>query len=277
MNLPMDERDWKQVTGLNEETLCAAIESLIFMSDHPISLKKLQNIIHEKIPLEMIRASVLRLQELYMADHHGCALLEIADKFQLRTKQIYSQYVQDLFKVKSLELSPSALEVMAIIAYRQPISKVAIEKIRGVDSTHLIRGLMDKKLIKMGGQSTELGRSLLYKTTVKFLEIFNLQNIDALPPEYQLQELTTESVGELSDVKISDRSKFHFDEREELKQLDLSLKEIKVDSSFLEDLKSNDSIATSSFDLLEDSIEKDKIAKINREAARSSLFIFEKD
>ncbi len=130
------------------------------MSDRPVSLLKIRNLIDEDISLRLVHESINRLQEEYETKHHGIRLQEVADGYQFRTKATYSKYVQDLLKVTSLILSPTALEVLAIIAYKQPISKTAIDKMRGVDSSHIVRGLMDKRLVKIIGRSEELGRPI---------------------------------------------------------------------------------------------------------------------
>ena len=189
-----EDQLWQARTGLNFDTLCGAIETLIFMSDKPVSIVKIKSLIDEDMPLRVIHESLTRLQEGYESKHHGLRLVEVAEGFQFRTKATFSKYVQDLYKVNSLVLSPTALEVLAIIAYKQPVAKVEIDKIRGVDSGHIVRGLIDKRLVKVAGRSEEMGRSVLYGTTPEFLEVFNLANIGDLPPEYELEESIENSV-----------------------------------------------------------------------------------
>ncbi|HLT22853.1 MAG TPA: SMC-Scp complex subunit ScpB, partial [Bacteriovoracaceae bacterium] len=139
---------WQARTGLNPATLCGAIETIIFMSDKPISIQKIKAQIDPELPLRVIHESLSRLQAGYEEKHHGIRLVEVAEGYQFRTKATYSKFVQNLFKVNSLVLTPTALEVLAIIAYKQPVSKTEVEKIRGVDSSHIIRALMDKRLVK---------------------------------------------------------------------------------------------------------------------------------
>ena len=156
------ENLWQERTGLDLETICGAIETIIFMSDRPISLLKIKNIIDENIPLKVLHQSIEKLQAQYELTSHGIRLVEVAEGYQFRTKAMYSKFVQDLFKVNSLVLSPSSLEVLAIIAYKQPISRMDIDNIRGVDSSHLVRSLMDKRLVKIVGRSTEVGKPSVY-------------------------------------------------------------------------------------------------------------------
>ena len=114
--------------GLNKDTLCGAIETIIFMSDKPVSLIKIKSCIDEDLPFRVIHEAINRLQEDYEKSHHGIRLMEVAQGFQFRSKATYSKFVQDLFKVSAITLSPTALEVLAMIAYKQPISKTEIEK-----------------------------------------------------------------------------------------------------------------------------------------------------
>ena len=230
-NLIPNELLWQARTGLNLDTLCGAIETIIFMSDRPVSITKIKSLIDEDMPLKVIHEALLRLQAEYEEKHHGIRLLEVAEGYQYRTKATYSKYVQDIFKVNSLVLSPTALEVLAIIAYKQPCSKVEVDKIRGVDSGHIVRALMDKRLVKVTGRSDELGRPVLYGTTPEFLEVFNLADLSQLPPEHELDEMSrATNVGKIADIKTlvhdGDKAKFKFDEIEELDQLSEAIKNI---------------------------------------------------
>ena len=120
--------------------------------------------------------------------------------------------MQDLFKVQGLQLTQSALEVLAIIAYRQPVTKFDVEKIRG-DSSHLIRNLIDKRLVKISGRSDDIGMPTFYTTTLEFLDVFNLSEISDLPPEYELSEIVESekvSIKELGNIRSGDQEKVYF-------------------------------------------------------------------
>ncbi len=265
---------WMARTGLDYDSLCGAIETLIFMSDKPLAITKIRNLIDEELPLRVVHQSLERLMEGYEEKHHGLRLVEVADGYQFRTKATYSRYVQDLFKVNALVLTPSALEVLAIIAYRQPVSKVEVDRIRGVDSGHIVRVLMDKRLVKVVGRSDEVGRPVLYGTTPEFLEVFNLPNIDQLPPESELEALATDKKKEISEIKSivaeGDKAKFVFDEIEELDQLSESIKAISADTEFTKTIKGNDE-EKSAFDILEEFLGKEVTTKFNQEAVESEL------
>lgn len=284
-----EDQLWQARTGLNFDTLCGAIETLIFMSDKPVSIVKIKSLIDEDMPLRVIHESLTRLQEGYESKHHGLRLVEVAEGFQFRTKATFSKYVQDLYKVNSLVLSPTALEVLAIIAYKQPVAKVEIDKIRGVDSGHIVRGLIDKRLVKVAGRSEEMGRSVLYGTTPEFLEVFNLANIGDLPPEYELEESIENSVGKISDIKEivheGDKQRFIYDDMDELDGLANSIKSISADTDFTQSLKasekaklkgtneegSSNEVAKTAFDILEDYVTRQLIATVNAEAQNSEM------
>ncbi|MBY0517985.1 MAG: SMC-Scp complex subunit ScpB [Bacteriovoracaceae bacterium] len=274
---------WQARTGLNADTLCGAVETLIFMSDRPISLQKIKAQIDEELPLRVLHESISKLQVGYEAKHHGIRLVEVADGYQFRTKATYAKHVQNLFKVQSLVLTPTALEVLAIIAYKQPVSKTEIEKIRGVDSSHIVRALMDKRLVKITGRSEELGRPSVFGTTEEFLEVFNLANIEQLPPEHELAELATRpEVAAIADIKSvvfgGDRKKFDFDELEELDKLSESIKDIASETDFTMLLKqeekrridgNDEGVKKSAFDILEEFVLRDATIRQNREAMNS--------
>lgn len=286
---PFEQKDqedklWKMRTGLDEDSLCGAIETIIFMSDKPVALQNLRKMIDEEMPLRVLHASINRLQEEYENKHHGIRLMEVAEGYQFRTKATFSKYVQDLFKVNSLVLSPTALEVLAIIAYKQPVSRADVDRIRGVDSSHIVRSLIDKRLVKVTGRSEDMGRPVVYGTTPEFLEVFNLNDLTQLPTETELEDLAGQNeLGKISEIQTicsGDKEKFKFDELEELDVLSSQIKNISADTPFVQSLKveekkrtteSNEEVK-SAFDLLEEFVEKDKIIKENMLAAESALF-----
>lgn len=278
-----EDQIWKARTGLNEDTLCGAIETIVFMSDRPVALQKIKNMIDEDLPLRVLHTAIARLQEEYEKKHHGLRLAEVAEGYQFRTKATYAKYVQDLFKVNKLELSPTALEVLAIIAYKQPVAKTEVEKIRGVDSSHIVRALMDKRLVKVAGRSDDVGRPVLYATTPEFLEVFNLPDLGALPPEHELESMVEDGIGKIEDIKgivsLGDKERFVFDEIDELDQLAETIKSINPETDFTLSLKVEDKKRTSSegevvktaFDLLEEFVNNKQISTENLAASASEM------
>ncbi len=278
---------WQARTGLNIDTLSGAIETIIFMSDRPISIQKIKTQIDNELPLRVIHESLAKLQAGYEEKHHGIRLVEVAEGYQFRTKATYSKFVQNLFKFNSLVLTPTALEVLAIIAYKQPVSKTDVEKIRGVDSSHIIRALMDKRLVQMTGRSDELGRPSLFGTTSEFLEVFNLADISALPPEYELEEMATKNtIGTIADIKSvvfrgENLKKFSVDEFEELDKLSQDIVNIPSETNFTallktEEKRKNDgevAVRKSAFDILEDFVNKEEILRQNQLAIASNTLM----
>ena len=276
-----EEKNWQDKTGLNSDSLCGAVETMIFMSERPVSLVKLRKMIDEIIPLKVIHESISRLQEEYEQKHHGLRLMEVAEGFQFRTKATYARYIQDMFKVSSLVLSPSTLEVLAIIAYKQPITKSEVDRIRGVDSSHLIRALMDRRLVRITGRGEDVGRPSLFGTTQEFLEVFNLPSLSALPAENELKEIATKNeVGSISEIKTicdGDKKRFYYDELEEIDQLADAIRDIKTDTPFTESLKieekkrmdQNGQPVRSAFEILEEHVTQEKVRVQNLKSSES--------
>ncbi len=279
-----EDKLWQARTGLNHETLCGAIETIIFMSDKPIQLLKIKNQIDSDLPLRVVHDAISRLQSEYEQKHHGIRLMEVAQGYQFRTKATYSKVVQNMFKVQSLQLSPTALEVLAIIAYKQPISKNTVESIRGVDSSHIVRALMDRRLVRIVGRSDEVGRPSLYGTSAEFLEVFNLNEITDLPSEIELEELASANeIGQISDIKTivqaGDKKRFDTDELLELDKISDSIKEISSDTMFTKSLKSMDKVRKSeegvekksAFDILEEYVNKAQVIEQNKNSSTSEI------
>ena len=184
----------------------AIIESLLFVSEVPLSLAKIKSILSMYTHAEITEA-LEQLRQEYAGDGHGFFLAEVAQGYQFRSKPEYGEWIRKLKKITPARLSQAALETLAIIAYRQPILRAEIESVRGVDVGGVLRLLLEKKLIKILGRKNVPGRPIIYGTTQRFLEVFSLRDISSLP--------TMEEIGELSDsrtaVKDDEES-----EREEL-------------------------------------------------------------
>lgn len=167
------------------------IESLIFISEEPVSLDKLCGILHE-YERDVIRTCILQLQSEYADSERGIFLAEVAKGYQFRTREENGDYVRRLVKTKTSRFSQSALENLAIIAYRQPITRAEIEYLRGVDSGGVIKTLLEKKLIKILGKKDIPGRPLIYGTTRYFLEMFSLKDLKSLPTLREIEDLAGE-------------------------------------------------------------------------------------
>jgi segregation and condensation protein B len=171
------------------------IESLIFISEEPMSLDRLCGILHE-YERDVIRTCILHLQSEYEDTERGIFLAEVAKGYQFRTREENGDYVRRLVKTKTSRFSQSALENLAIIAYRQPITRAEIEYLRGVDSGSVIKTLLEKKLIKILGKKDIPGRPLIYGTTKYFLEMFSLKDLKSLPTLREIEDLAGEGFHE---------------------------------------------------------------------------------
>jgi segregation and condensation protein B len=162
------------------------LESLLFVSESPVRLETLLEILPESNQ-EAILEGIHRIKAEYEDGSKGMELVEVAGGYQFRTKTKWAEWVNRLKKKKPVKLSPSALETLAIIAYRQPIIRPAIEEIRGVDSGWVIRTLLEKGLIRIMGRRDLPGRPIIYGTTKAFLELFSLNTLSDLPTLKEVQ------------------------------------------------------------------------------------------
>lgn len=167
-----------------KESLLPKIEALIFASPKPLSLEEIKRILAEEELTEKDLISFIQeLQERYQSTSHGFYIEETATKeYQFRTKKDLSSLLERLFATKSKSLSRAAQETLAIIAYRQPVTRVDVEFIRGVDAGSIIKNLLEKDLIKCVGRKEEVGRPMLFGTTETFLRVFQISKLSELPP-----------------------------------------------------------------------------------------------
>lgn len=160
------------------------VEAILFSSSEPLTAPKLSGVIAE-VDGRKIRSAVKELNEEYDREGHAFRIEEIAEGFQLLTRTEYADYV-DKFQtiVRKSRLSQAALETLALIAYKQPVTRAEIEAIRGVQCGEVLRSLTEKRLVKIAGRKDVPGRPLLYGTTKNFLEHFGLGSVDQLkkPP-----------------------------------------------------------------------------------------------
>ena len=170
------------------ENIKAVIEALILASETPLVLEKIC-IILSGVEKSEIKEALEKLVLEYNERQGGIYLQEVAGGFQFRTRPELSPWVKKLKSTKPHSLSPAAMETLAIVAYKQPIVKSEIESIRGVDVGAPLKGLLDKKLIRIVGRKDVPGKPIIYGTTRKFLEVFNLKDLMDLPNLRELKEL----------------------------------------------------------------------------------------
>ena len=169
------------------------LEGILFVvGDEGINLKSLCEIMN--INMDEAKELLLKLKESYESDERGIRISYLGDAFKLTTKECHKEYYQKLVEnPETNTLSPSSLEVLAIIAYNQPITRVEIDAMRGVSSNHIIRRLVAKGLIKEAGKSKMPGRPNLYRTTSEFLDCFGLASLNELPEIEEEKEVDEES------------------------------------------------------------------------------------
>ena len=176
----METNDGQIDTTLEEERLKAVLESLLFAAGEPVSLAQLANAL-EEVPRDRIRKALSEMAASYASSGRGFLLEEIAGGYQLRTRSEHANYVRRLLSAKPPRLSRPVLETLAIIAYRQPMTRPEIEQLRGVDSGGVLDTLTERNLIKIAGRKEAPGRPIMYATTPDFLELFGLKDLDSLP------------------------------------------------------------------------------------------------
>lgn len=167
------------------------VEALILSSSEPISAAKIAEII-PYCDAGQAKDLVNELNTEYVEQDRSFEIWEVAGGFQIRTRAEFSGYLQKLQKERALRLSQAALETMAIIAYRQPVTRAEIEDVRGVDAGATVKSLLDRQLIRIAGQREVPGRPMLYGTTRRFLEVFGLERLKDLPTLRELDELARE-------------------------------------------------------------------------------------
>ncbi len=172
-----------------ERELKAILEAMLFVSSEPLSLTRFVSVLGDVTKTEVER--VLRvLGEELQQEGRGVQLAEVAGGYRLVTKPEYATWIKRLDKAKSTaKLSRSALESLAIIAYKQPIVRSEIEEIRGVETSGVVRTLLERKLIRIVGRKEVPGRPIMYGTTKYFLEHFGLNDLSQLPPLREFKEL----------------------------------------------------------------------------------------
>lgn len=188
------------------------IESLIFASDSPVSLKDIRGALEEHFGLKIakpeVEQAIQHLQERYQQDEFAFEVVEIAEGFQFMSKGAYHNLIGTHLKQKTRKrLSRAALETLSIIAYKQPVTKTEMEKIRGVSCDYSVQKLLEKDLVTILGRSDGPGRPLLYGTSEKFMDYFGLKSIKDLP---QPKDFKTpeNSIGEQAPIEeILNKSK----------------------------------------------------------------------
>jgi segregation and condensation protein B len=175
-----------------ENTLSQIIEALLLSASRPIDVQEIERVFDEteRPSKDEIRSALSEIEE--QCSNRGVELKKVSTGYRLQVRQDLSSYIAKLWEEKPPRLSKATLETLALIAYRQPITRGEIEEIRGVTiGTQLMRGLMDRGWVKIVGQRDVPGRPSLYSTTKEFLDYFGLQHLRELPDLPELPDLQT--------------------------------------------------------------------------------------
>lgn len=174
---------------LDEHEVKAVLEALLFVSSEPVPVERLAAVLSE-VPKAVIGQALAELQAAYEREQRGLQLVQVAGGWRFVTRPEHASWIKRLDKTRAApKLSRSALESLAIIAYKQPIVRAEIEQIRGVETSGVLRTLLERKLVRIVGRKEVPGRPIMYGTTKFFLQHFGLNDLSELPPLREFKEL----------------------------------------------------------------------------------------
>lgn len=169
-----------------EKNIKSIIESLLFVWGEPLPVERIAAVV--EAPVRVVRQNIQDLQTEYIMRDSGIQLIQVENAFQFASRRDNAQYIEKLLnQSKSKGLSQSALEILAVVAYNQPVSKAQIEGIRGVKSDKAMSNLLERRLIEEAGRAEKPGRPMLYATTDEFLRVFGFSSLKDLP---ELESIT---------------------------------------------------------------------------------------
>ncbi len=191
--------DNQEETQNQDQALRAAVEAIVYVADEPVTVEQICKAL-KSAPAAQVRQVLEALLQEYSQEGHGIEIREIAGGYKMFTKAEHHETIRKLVKdmTPPVKLSMAALETLATIAYRQPITIPEIQQIRGVHAAGVLKTLLEKKLITTAGRKNVLGRPILYKTTREFLLQFGLSSLQELPSLQEFEEITRAAMGEPS-------------------------------------------------------------------------------
>jgi segregation and condensation protein B len=181
---------------VEREQIEAIIESLLFASGEPLSLKKMQEIISEAEKKD-VRLALEELIKKWDMPECGLRIVDVAGGYQFQTSSDNAQWVGRMLQSRPVRLSRPSLETLAIVAYRQPVTKAEIEDVRGVDSGGVLKTLLEYGFIRIAGRKDVPGKPLIYATEKRFMEFFCLKSLAELPTLKELEEIQEERIAEV--------------------------------------------------------------------------------
>lgn len=199
---------------MEREEIKSIVENVLLAADQPINASDLCKIFLDGTDKEELQSILEELREEYGT--RSLQVIEVADGYQLCTRHEYNDYIRKFLKLdRSTRLSQPSLDTLSIIAYKQPLTRQEVDEIRGVDSSGVIKTLLEKKVIGPAGRKKVPGRPIMYRTTQKFLEYFGLKDLSDLPT---LEDLREELEGE--DVPLQSQIEFSASEASETSEVE---------------------------------------------------------
>lgn len=174
---------------MERDEIKSILESLLFVADGPQSVHRLAEVL-DQVDRQTIQGVLSEWQEEIEAQNRGVRLVEVAGGYQLRTPKANADWVKKFLGGRPARMGKATLETLAIVAYRQPITKAEIEAIRGVDVDGVITTLLERSLIRAVARKDVPGRPFLYGTTPGFLQLFNLKDLSELPTLKEMDEIS---------------------------------------------------------------------------------------
>jgi len=174
---------------MERDEIKSVLESLLFVADGPQSVQRLGEVL-DQADRETIQSLLRELQNDFEGQNRGIRLVEVAGGYQLRTPKSNSEAVKKFLGGRPARMGKATLETLAIVAYRQPITKAEIEAIRGVDVDGVITTLLERNLIRAVARKDVPGRPFLYGTTPEFLQLFNMKDLSQLPTLKEMDEIS---------------------------------------------------------------------------------------
>jgi len=178
---------------MERDEIKSILESLLFVADGPQSVQRLAEVL-DPVDKELIHELLHELRQDFEAQNRGIRLVEVAGGYQLRTPKANAEAVKKFLGGRPARMGKATLETLAIVAYRQPITKAEIEAIRGVDVDGVITTLLERNLIRAMARKDVPGRPFLYGTTLEFLQLFNLKDLSQLPTLKEMEEISLPEV-----------------------------------------------------------------------------------
>lgn len=176
---------------LDTREIKTIIEAMVFAAEGPLRAERIAEIL--QLERGLLNSLLREMRAESEGEGRGFVLCEVADGFQFRTRPEYSDWIRRMGRNRPFRFSRPALETLAIIAYRQPVTRAEIEYLRGVDSGAVVKTLMEKRLVKILGKKDIAGRPMIYGTTKDFLEFFGLSSLSGLPTLREFTELAPEA------------------------------------------------------------------------------------